>query len=86
MDVLCPVTPSASHVGFSALRLEPTFMVLGQAAGVAAALAAAAAARVADVNTTLLQDVLRQQGQRITEGDLGPDDWDACGVPPRRAP
>jgi len=35
-NLLVPVAASASHVGFSALRMEPTWTALGQAAGLAA--------------------------------------------------
>lgn len=38
-NLLVPVACSASHVGFCALRLEPIWMALGQAAGVAARVA-----------------------------------------------
>ena len=34
--LLAPVAASASHVGFCALRLEPIWMSLGEAAGYAA--------------------------------------------------
>ena len=38
-NLLIPVPASATHVGFSTLRMEPCWMALGQAAGIAAALA-----------------------------------------------
>jgi hypothetical protein len=38
-NLLIPVPASASHVGFSTLRMEPCWMALGQAAGVAASVA-----------------------------------------------
>ena len=38
--LLVPVALSATHVAFSAVRMDPTWTVLGQAAGVAAALSA----------------------------------------------
>ena len=38
-NLLNPVTFSATNVAYSALRMEPTFMILGESAGVAAALA-----------------------------------------------
>ena len=40
-NLLAPVAVGASHVGFSSVRLEPTWMLLGGAAGMLAALAVA---------------------------------------------
>jgi hypothetical protein len=39
-NLLVPVALSATHVAYSSVRVEPTWMAIGQSAGVAAALAA----------------------------------------------
>jgi FAD-dependent oxidoreductase family protein len=62
-DLLVPVALSASHVAFSSLRMEPTWMMLGHAAGAAAAQAARRGVAVQDVDVPLLQQSLREQGQ-----------------------
>jgi len=63
-NLLCPTTPSASHVTFASLRVEPQFMVMGHAAGAAAALAAAGGGGLAvqDVPPAALRSLLRAQG------------------------
>ena len=61
-NLLAPVPVSATHVGFSTLRMEPCWMALGQAAGVAAALAIDSGAAAADVDIETLQDELVDQG------------------------
>jgi hypothetical protein len=38
-NLLVPVALSCTHVGISSIRVEPTWMILGQSAGIAAALA-----------------------------------------------
>lgn len=62
-NVLVPVALSSSHVGFCAVRLEPTWTVLGESAGVAAAMAVKADVDVQDLDVAALQARLRELGQ-----------------------
>ena len=64
-NLLVPVCLSASAVAFASARMEPQYMMLGQAAGAAAALAVAADTPAQDVRIALLQDRLAASGQAI---------------------
>jgi hypothetical protein len=65
-NLLVPLCLSASHVAFASVRMEPTLMLLGQAAGTAAAQAARRGVPVQDVDTTVLQLALREAGQVLS--------------------
>jgi ribulose 1,5-bisphosphate synthetase/thiazole synthase len=73
--LLVPVGLSASHVGFTALRMEPLWMATGQAAGVAAVQAITDSTTPAKIDTNKLQNMLLDQGQTLVYFDgLEPDD------------
>ncbi|OAI52136.1 xanthan lyase [Planctomyces sp. SCGC AG-212-M04] len=61
-NLLVPVAASSTHVGFCALRLEPIWMSLGQAAGHAAGIAAKSKEPVQKISVHALQRSLRMQG------------------------
>lgn len=54
-NLLVPVALSASHIAYGSIRMEPVFMEMGQAAGVAASLALEKQAAVQEVNVTAIQ-------------------------------
>ena len=64
--LLTPVPASATHVAFSTIRLEPTWMALGQAAGAAAHLAIAGGIEPRRIDVARLQRLLVGQGQVLT--------------------
>jgi FAD dependent oxidoreductase len=61
-NLLVPVAFSASHVAYSSVRMEPQYMILGQAAGVAAKMAIDAKIAVQAIDTEALTAKLRTQG------------------------
>ncbi len=60
---IVPVALSCTHVGISSIRVEPTWMILGQSAGIAAALAARDGGSVQTLAYPKLRARLLAQGQ-----------------------
>ena len=61
INLLVPVCFSATHVAYSTLRMEPQYMIIGHAAGVAANLAIKADVAVQDVASRELTTLLKIQ-------------------------
>ncbi|MCE2617628.1 FAD-dependent oxidoreductase [Phocaeicola oris] len=64
-NLLLPVPVSGSHIGFSTLRMEPCWMAMGQAAGVASAISINDQTPVQRINIEKLQSKLVQQGATL---------------------
>jgi hypothetical protein len=65
-NLLVPVCVSASHIAFGSIRMEPVFMMLGQAAATAAAHAIESRSSVQDVDYAGLRQSLRRDGQVLS--------------------
>lgn len=60
-NLIVPVALSTSHAAYTSVRVEPTYMVLGQAAGAAAALASNG--DTGSVDIAKLKKTLAEAGQ-----------------------
>jgi FAD dependent oxidoreductase len=61
-NLLVTAAFSASHVAYSSIRMEPQYMIIGQAAGVAAGLAIRSGKAVQEIDRDELTAILRKQG------------------------
>lgn len=73
-NLLVPVCLSASHIAYGSIRMEPVFMILGQAAGMAAAIACETEQAVQDIDYEQLKEGLEAAGQVIHWTDDMEDD------------
>lgn len=70
-NLLVPLCMSASHIAYSSIRMEATYMVIGESAGIAAALALKENKAVQDINREELTDLLKKYEQKL--------EWDGKG-------
>jgi hypothetical protein len=76
-NLLVPVPLSATHVAYGTVRLEPTWMHIGEAAGFAAATAISEDIPVADIDRRALQSTLVNRGVMVSffnEFDMGTEE------------
>ncbi len=66
--LIVPVAISATHVGFCSVRMEPTWMSLGQAAGVAAHVCLLSHEQPRNVKIEEVRRILESQGQVLSNG------------------
>jgi hypothetical protein len=65
-NLLVPVCLSATHAAYGSIRMEPTFMILGQSAALAACLAIDSNCSVQDVPYFQLQTAMEKENQILT--------------------
>jgi hypothetical protein len=70
-NLITPTCPSSSYVAYGSIRIVPTFMILGQSAGCAAAVAVEKRINVQDLDYNQLKSELLKNNQILTI----PDDW-----------
>jgi len=70
-----PVCLSASHVALSSMRMEPTYMILGESAGIAAVRAIEEDAAVQDIDLPRYLAALKEAGQVLHWDGTSYDDF-----------
>ena len=91
-NLLVPVALSATHVAYSSVRVEPTWMTIGQSAGIAAALAAKEGVTVQALDYGRLRARLLAQNQVLDLPVLPPltaktaDNGKGTGIDPASLP
>lgn len=88
-NLLVPVALSCTHVAISSIRVEPTWMILGQSAGIAAALSAKQNVSVQKLPYPVLRERLLAQKQVLdlpVLPDLPPEPKGTVSVDPKTLP
>jgi len=88
-NLLVPVALSCTHVGISSIRVEPTWMILGQSAGIAAALAAKQNVAVQKLPYSALRERLLAQKQVLelpVLPEVKPEPQGAMNIDPKFLP
>ncbi|MFN0076638.1 MAG: FAD-dependent oxidoreductase [Prosthecobacter sp.] len=88
-NLLVPVALSCTHVGISSIRVEPTWMILGQSAGIAAALSVKQNLAVQMLPYPALRERLLAQKQVLdlpVLPDLPPEPKGAMNIDPKTLP
>ena len=88
-NLLVPVALSCTHVGMSSIRVEPTWMILGQSAGIAAALSAKQDIAVQKLPYPALRERLLAQKQVLdlpVLPDLPPEPKGVMNIDPETLP
>ncbi len=88
-NLLVPVALSCTHVGISSIRVEPTWMILGQSAGIAAALSAKQNVAVQKLPYPALRERLLAQKQVLdlpVLPDLPPEPKGVVNIDPKILP
>ncbi len=74
-NLLVPLCLSASHVAYSSIRMEATYMLIGESAGIAASLALKTKKAVQDINRNELTTKLKEYGQILKWNGKGYRKW-----------
>jgi hypothetical protein len=88
-NLLVPVALSCTHVGLSSIRVEPTWMILGQSAGIAAALSVEMGGTVQSLPYPALRKRLLAQGQVLDLPllpEIAPEPKVEAGLPLKTLP
>lgn len=85
-NLIVPVALSATHVAYCSIRVEPTWMTLGQSAGIAAALSAKQGTTVQELPYAYLRERLLAQHQVLDMPVLPPLPAKAVDVDPAKLP
>lgn len=88
-NLLVPVALSCTHVGISSIRVEPTWMILGQSAGIAAALSTKQNLAVQKLPYPALRERLLAQKQVLdlpVLAELPPEPKGAMSIDPKTLP